>query len=330
MLRLSPPRHQRFIQAELLEANYGGGEANVAVSLANYGLRSAFVTRLPDNPIGHAAANHLRRFGVGISSILWGGDRIGIYFAENGASQRPSMVVYDRARSAVSEIKASMIPWKDIFGDAGWFHFTGITPALGDGPAEAVMEALQQAKEMGLTVSCDLNYRRKLWSTDKAAAVMTPLMKYVDIVVGNEEDAENVFGIRAGESSVAGGWLDEKGYRSLLQELQKRFNFQLAAVTLRKSYSATENGWSAMLYDGEQIYRSREYNITIVDRIGAGDSFCGALIYALLKKMPPQQAIDFAAAASCLKHTISGDFNLVSLEEVENLAGGDDSGRVRR
>lgn len=330
MLRLSPPQYQRLIQADQFQVFYGGGEANVSVSLANYGIESAFVTRLPDNQLGKAAANYLSRFGVDISGIIWGGSRLGIYFAEKGFSQRPSIVVYDRAGSSVSEIKAGMVPWKEFFKDCSWFHFTGITPALGDGPAGATMEAVKIAREMGLKVSCDLNYRKKLWTSEKAAEVMSALMPYVDVVIGNEEDAEKVFGLKAEESDVESGRLNERGYNRVMQELEERFKLELVAITLRESISAGENGWSALLYDGNQFYTSPQYRISIVDRIGAGDSFCGGLIYALLRDYPYQEAVDFAAAASCLKHTIEGDANQVTVEEVKQLVEGDASGRVQR
>lgn len=330
MLRLSPPEYQRLIQAEQFQVYYGGGEANVAVSLANYGIKSTFVTRLPDNQLGKAAANYLSRFGVDTSAIVWGGDRLGLYFAEKGFSQRPSIVVYDRVGSAAAGLKAGMVPWKELFKDCCWFHFTGITPALGDGPAGATMEAVKVAREMGLTVSCDLNYRKKLWTSKKASAVMSSLLPYVDIAIGNEEDAEKVFGIKAEESHVEGGFLNDQSYHKVMQELKGRFNLNIVSITLRESISASENGWSALLYDGSRFYKSRKYRINIVDRIGAGDSFCGGLIYALLRKYSQQEAVEFATAASCLKHTIHGDANQVTVEEVKKFAAGDASGRVQR
>lgn len=330
MLRLSPPEYLRLVQTETFEATYGGGEANVAVSLANFGLHSSFVTRLPQNLLGNAAANSLRRFGVDITNIVWGGSRLGIYFAEKGASQRPSIVVYDRSYSAISEIKAGIIPWDQVFSGSQWFHFTGITPALGDGPAEATLEAARSAKRLGLTVSCDLNYRKKLWTPEKASQVMSTLMEYVDIVIGNEEDAEKVFGIKAMGSDVTSGKIDDAGYHGVVKTLKARFNLQAVAITLRESMSANENGWSALLYDGQEFCKSESYKIHIVDRVGGGDSFCGGLIYAILEGMPYQKAVDFAVAASCLKHTIHGDFNHVSVEEVNQLTKGDASGRVQR
>jgi 2-dehydro-3-deoxygluconokinase len=330
MLRLSPPGYQRLIQADSLEVTYGGGESNVAVSLANYGVKSCFVTRLPDNLLGRAAANHLRRFGVNVDHIQWGGERLGLYFTETGASQRASLVVYDRAHSAISEVTAGTIPWPEIFRGQDWFHVTGITPALGDGPAAVTLEAVKAAKEQGLTVSCDLNFRRKLWTPEQANRVMSGLMPYVDIAVGNEEDAEQVFGIRAEGSDLAAGQLDQGGYHQVAKQLRERFQLRAVAITLRQSYSASDNGWSALLYDGTEYYQSRDYRVHIVDRIGGGDSFCGGLIYAFLAGFKPQQAVEFAAAASCLKHTIPGDFNHVTLEEVTALVNGDGSGRVRR
>ncbi len=330
MLRLSPSGYLRLIQTDSLEVTYGGGEANVAVSLANYGVESYFVSKLPKNPLGQSADNHLRRFGVDTRYILWGGERLGIYFAETGASQRPSVVVYDRANSAISGVKAGEIKWKEVFQGKDWFHFTGITPALGDAPMEATLEAAKTAKEMGLTVSCDLNYRKKLWSPEKANRVMSGLMDYVDVAVGNEEDAEKVFGIKAEGADITAGKLSKEGYRQVARQLLERFNLQKVAITLRESYSATDNGWSALLYDGQEFYKSREYKIHIVDRVGGGDSFVGGLIYALLNNYSPRDAVDFAAAASCLKHTIPGDFNMVTVDEVRNLMQGDGSGRVQR
>lgn len=330
MMRLTPPGHLRLVQAGSLEVTYGGGEANVAVSLANYGVESSFVTRLPANPLGEAAANHLRRYGVDTGDILWGGERLGLYFSETGASQRPSLVVYDRAGSAVSGLKEGEIDWKALFSGKHWFHFTGITPALGEGPAAATLEAARRAKEEGLKVSCDLNYRHKLWSRQKAGAVMEGLMEYVDLLIANEEDAEMVFGIKAKGADITAGQLDDEGYFDVARQLARRFNLEQVAITLRESRSASDNGWSALLYDGRRFYRSRRYQVHLVDRVGGGDSFCGGLIYALLEGYPPREAVEFAAAASCLKQTITGDFNHVSVEEVRRLAAGDGSGRVQR
>ncbi len=330
MLRLSPPGYQRLVQTDSLDVTYGGGESNVAVSLANYGMQSYFVTKVPQNPLGQSAVNHLRRYGVNVDHTQWGGERLGIYFAETGASQRASVVVYDRANSSIAGIKPGEIDWQTAFAGKDWFHFTGITPALGDDATAVTLEAVKAAKAMGLTVSCDLNYRKKLWSTAKANQVMSGLMEYVDVAVGNEEDAEKVFGIKAQDTDITGGKLSDTGYRQVATQLMERFKLKYVAITLRESFSASENGWSALLYDGQQFVKSREYKIHIVDRVGGGDSFCGALIYALLADYTPQQAVDFAVAASCLKHTIPGDFNHVTLAEVEALAGGDGSGRVQR
>jgi len=330
MMRLSPPAMKRFTQADSFDVVYGGGEANVAVSLANYGLDSYFVTKLPANPLGDAAVNHLRRYGVRTDYIKRGGDRIGIYFLEMGASQRPSKVVYDRAGSSISQIKPGELDWESILDGASWFHVTGITPALSDSAAEATIEAVKVAKAKGCTVSTDLNYRKKLWSPEKASKVMSELVQYVDVSIGNEEDADKVFGIKAPDSDVTAGSLSIDGYRYVASELARRFGFQTVAITLRESISASDNNWSALLYTGGEFYLSRKYPIHIVDRVGGGDSFAGGLIYSMLSGKQPQEAVEFAVAASCLKHTIFGDFNLVSVEEVEALAGGDASGRVQR
>lgn len=330
MLRLSPPGYLRFSQACSFDAVYGGGEANVSVSLANYGIRSAYVTRVPDNPIGQAALNELRKYGVETSFVARGGDRLGIYYLEKGASQRPSKVVYDRKYSSISQAAAGDFDWKRIFEGADWFHFTGITPALGDSVAELTLEACRTAKEMGLQVSCDLNYRKNLWTTEKAGKTMADLMPYVDLCIANEEDAEKVFGIKAPDTDISGGKLNHDGYRYVAEELARRFGFKKVAITLRSSISASDNQWAAMLYDGKEFFFSRSYPIHIVDRVGGGDSFGGGLIYALLQKSQPQEAIEFAVAASCLKHSIEGDFNQVTVAEVKALMGGDGSGRVQR
>ena len=330
MLRLSPPGYERFVQAEKFNLVYGGGEANVAVSLANYGLDSYFVTKTPQHEIGQAAVNHLRRFGVNTSYITRGGERLGIYFLEMGASQRPSKVIYDRAHSAIAQAQPGEFDWDRIFTGAEWFHFTGITPALGDGPAAVTLEAVKAAKAKGVKVSVDLNYRKKLWSQEKANQVMGGLMDYVDVIIANEEDAEKVFGIKAASTDVTTGKLNEAGYREVAKELADRFGLEKVAITLRESISASDNNWSALLYDNQNYYRSRVYNVHIVDRVGGGDSFGGGLIYALLAGKSAEEALEFAVAASCLKHTIFGDFNLVSAGEVQALAGGDASGRVQR
>lgn len=330
MLRLAPENYLRFVQSERYQATFGGAEANVAVSLANYGVDATFVTKLPLHEIGQAAVNSLRKFGVETGKIVRGGERVGIYYCEKGASQRPSKVIYDRAYSAVATAKREDFDWQCIFDGARWFHFTGITPALSDGTAEICLDAVKEAKKKNITVSCDLNFRKKLWSKEKAGKVMGELCKYVDYCIANEEDAKDVFGIEAENADIDGGKLDRNGYVSVAKKLTERFGFKGVAVTLRESRSANDNGWSGMLYTGGTAYFSKKYSMHIVDRVGGGDSFGGGLIYALLNRYAPQEAIGFAVAASCLKHSVEGDYNLVSLAEVENLAGGDANGRVQR
>lgn len=328
MLRLAPEGYLRFVQADTLGATFGGGEANVAVSLAGFGEDACFVTKLPAHEIGQAAVNSLRKYGVDTSFIVRGGKRVGIYYLEKGASQRASKVIYDRAGSSVAEASAKDFEWEYILEDAKWFHFTGITPALSDGLAAITKAALIAAKEKGITVSCDLNYRKALWTTEKANAVMSELMPYVDVLIANEEDSEKVFGIKS-DCDITGGDVSAEGNRSVARQLTERFGFKLVAITLRGSLSASDNRWAAMLYDGKDFFDSKEYMIHIVDRVGGGDSFAAGLIYGLTN-FDKQGAIEFAAAASCLKHTIEGDFNLVSVDEVQKLAGGDGSGRVAR
>lgn len=330
MLRLAPEGYYRFVQAESYGATYGGGEANVAVSLANYGLDAGFVTKLPAHEIGQAGINSLRRFGVDTSHIVRGGDRVGIYFLEKGASQRPSKVIYDRAGSSIATAKPEDFDWNSIFEGAEWFHFTGITPALGDNVAAICLDACKAAKEKGITISCDLNYRNKLWSKEKAGQVMGELCQYVDVCISNEEDASDVFGIKAAGTDVTAGQVNHEGYRDVAKQLTDRFGFHKVAITLRTSISANDNKWAAMLYDGNECYFSKQYTMHIVDRVGGGDSFGGGLIYACLQDMGSQDIIEFAVAASCLKHSIEGDFNQVSVDEVKKLAGGDASGRVQR
>ncbi|MDR2501067.1 MAG: sugar kinase [Treponema sp.] len=330
MLRLAPEGYYRFVQAGSFGATYGGGEANVAISLANFGLDAAFVSRLPAHEIGQAAVNSLRRFGVDTRWIVRGGDRLGIYFLEKGASQRPSKVIYDRAHSAIAAASPGDFDWNAIFDGAGWFHFTGITPALGGQTAAICLEACKAARAKGVTVSCDLNYRKNLWTRERAGQVMGGLMEYVDVCIANEEDAADMFGIHAGDTDVTAGKLNREGYRKAAAALRDRFGFQSTAITLRESLSATDNNWAAMLYDGKDCYFSRNYLVHIVDRVGGGDSFGAGLIYAHLQGLPPQEIIEFAVAASCLKHSIEGDYNLVSVEEARKLAGGDASGRVQR
>ena len=330
MLRLAPEGYYRFVQAESYGATYGGGEANVSVSLANYGLESSFVTKLPAHEIGQAGVNSLRKFGVDTSHIVRGGSRVGIYFLEKGASQRPSKVIYDRAGSSIAEATRDDFNWDEIFEGADWFHFTGITPALGDNVAEICLEACKKAKEKGITVSCDLNYRNKLWSKEKAGEVMGELCKYVDVCIANEEDAGDVFGIKAADTDVTSGKVNHEGYKDVAKQLADRFGFKKVAITLRESISANDNNWAAMLYTDGEYYFSKKYTMHIVDRVGGGDSFGAGLIYACLNDMGAQDTIEFAVAASCLKHSIEGDFNQVSVDEVKKLAGGDASGRVQR
>ncbi len=330
MLRLAPEGYYRFVQADTFGATYGGGEANVAVSLANYGLDAKFVTKLPSHEIGQAAVNALRRYGVDTSFIARGGSRVGIYFLEKGASQRPSKVIYDRAGSSIATASPEDFDWKAIFEGADWFHFTGITPALNDQVAAICLEACKAAKEAGVTISCDLNYRNKLWSKAKAGEVMGQLCQYVDVCIANEEDAADVFGIKAADTDVTAGEVNQEGYKDVARQLAERFGFTKVAITLRESLSANDNNWSAMLYDGTQYYFSKKYKMHIVDRVGGGDSFGGGLICAILNDCQPQATIEFAVAASCLKHSIEGDMNMVSMDEVLKLAGGDGSGRVQR
>lgn len=333
MLRLSTPGFSRFLQASSFDVTYGGGEANVAASLAQMGLSSAFVTKLPTHELGQAANNHLRRFGVDTSHVVRGGNRIGTYFLETGASQRASKVIYDRAKSAVTSISPSEIDARDIMRNASWFHFTGITPALGAQPLETLQALIEAARTAGATVSCDLNFRKKLWTSKEAQAAMIPLMESVDVCISNEEDAEKCLGIAAEGSDIDAGHLDEAGYARLAHRLKDRFEFSTVAITLRESRSASINGWSAMLLDDRDCTdatRSRKYEVTLIDRVGGGDSFAAGLIYALLTKTSTRDALEFAVAASCLKQTIPGDFNVVSVAEVEALAGGGGTGRVDR
>ena len=330
MVRLQPYNYERFVQASNLEFTFGGGEANVAVSLANYGMDAAFVTKLPAHAIGQAAVNSLRRYGVDTSKIVRGGDRVGIYYNEKGASQRGSVCIYDRANSAIQLAQPADFDWDSIFEGADWFHFTGITPALGPNVVEICREACKAAKAKDLKISCDLNYRGKLWTRDEARAAMTDLCQYVDVCISNEEDAKDVFGIEAEATDIYGGSLNHEGYKSVAKQLADKFHFEKVAITLRESHSASDNGWSAMLYDGENYCFSKKYELRIIDRVGGGDSFGGGLIYALLNGKDTQNAVDFAVAASALKHSIEGDYNMVTVSEVEKLAGGDGSGRIQR
>lgn len=330
MLRLEPENYLRFVQADRLEATFGGAEANVAVSLANFGVDAAFVSKLPAHEIGQCAINSLRKFGVDTSLVQRGGDRVGIYFCEKGASQRPSKVIYDRAGSSIATAKTDDFDWDVIFRDVQWFHFTGITPALSDNLAEAVLQAVKSAKDKGIIVSCDLNFRKKLWSKEKACEVMSEICKYVDVCIANEEDAKDVFGIEAENSDIEGGRLDKQGYVSVAKQLTDKFGFKSVAITLRESVNANDNNWSGMLYAGGNAFFSKKYAMHIVDRVGGGDSFGAGLIYAMLHDYYAQDAIEFATAASCLKHSVEGDYNMVSVDEVNALANGNASGRVQR
>ena len=330
MMRLNPEGYQRFVQADKFEASYAGGEANVAVSLANYGIEASFVTKLPANPLGESARNEVRRFGVSTDDIVWGGPRLGIYFVEKGASQRASKVVYDRAGSSIALAKRSDFNWAKIFKGAKWFHFTGITPALGGDLPAICLDALKYCKAHRITVSCDLNYRGKLWTKAEAGKCMAKLVPYVDVLIANEADAADVFGIVGKGSDVESGKLDKQGYISVAEQLVRRFGCKKVAITLRTSLSAFDNKWAGLLYAGGKAYFSPEYMVHIVDRVGGGDSFGGGLIYALATGKKPQAAIDFAVAASCLKHSIEHDFNHVTVAEVESLAAGNATGRVQR
>lgn len=330
MLRLSTPRFERFVQSESFDVVYGGGEANVAVSLANYGYDAYFVSKLPENEIGQAAINHLRRFGVKTDYIVRGGDRVGIYFLESGASMRPSKVIYDRAHSSIAQAEVSDFDFDTIFQDAQWFHFSGITPALSKSAAQLTEQALKAAKKHGVTTSVDLNYRKNLWTPQEAQATMTKLMEYVDVCIGNEEDAHLTLGFKPGETDVTSGELELEGYKQIFKQMVEKFNFKYVVSSLRESYSASDNGWSACAYDGSEFYQSRKYDIRIVDRVGGGDSFASGMIYGLMEGQNFKDALEFGVAASALKHTIHGDFNMVSVKEVETLMAGDASGRVQR
>lgn len=330
MMRLNPEGYLRLLQASKLEVSYAGGEANVAVSLANYGEEVSFVTKLPENDLGKCAVNEIRKFGVNTGNIVRGKGRMGLYFVEKGASQRASKVIYDRADSAIALAKREDFDWDKIFDGVTWFHFTGITPALGGNLPAICKDACRKAKEKNITVSCDLNYRNKLWSKEQAKEVMSGLMQYVDVCIANEEDAEDVFGIHADGSNIKEGSLNYDGYVQVAKKLEETFGLKYVAITLRKSISASRNLWSGMLYHQGNAEFSKEYDMSVVDRVGGGDSFGGALIYALANEYEQKEVIEFAAAASCLKHSIEHDFNLVSTEEVWKLARGDGSGRVQR
>ncbi len=332
MLRLSPDGYYKLFQKPELNTSFCGAEANVAVALSNFGDEAEFVTALPDNDIGRAACRELMRYGVKTDNIVYTGDRLGIFFAEKGASQRPSKVIYDRKNSAIALADPSSFDWEKIFDGADWFHITGITPALSDSLARISVDAVKAAKKAGLTVSCDINYRSKLWSAQKARPVMTEIMQYVDVCIGNEEDAEIVFGIKAGTTDVTKGQLDTDGYKKSLQTVAETFGCKIVAYSQRKSYSASDNGWSGIIYDDEkkQVYTSAQYDIRITDRIGVGDAFASGLIYALHNNISPGNAIETAAAAGCLDQTLEGDFCLFGINDVFDLAGGNSSGRVKR
>lgn len=330
MLRLAPQGYYRFFQNNNFEATFGGGEANVSVSLANYGIETAFVTKLPAHEIGQAVIRDLKSFGVDTSAIVRGGERVGIYYLEKGASQRASNVIYDRAHSSIAEASLNDFNWEEILNGADWFHFTGITPAISKNAAAITLEALKAAQKLGVKVSCDLNYRKKLWTTEEARTTMSELAPYINVLVANEEDAEKVFGIHSSATDVSSGTLNHDGYVDVAKQLVDTYGFETVTITLRESLSASDNNWSALLYQNDTAYFSKVYALRIVDRVGGGDSFGGGLIYALLNNYEPQDAINFAVAASTLKHSIEGDFNRVSLDEVLSLMGGDGSGRVQR
>ncbi len=330
MGRLCPEGHLKVVQARKLELTYAGGEANVAVSLSNYYENVSYVTKLPDNDLGKAVLRELRSYNVGVDDIVIGGERLGMYYVEKGASQRPSKVIYDRKYSSISMAKPEDFDWDKILDGATWFHTTGITPALSDSCIEITRQALKMCKRKGIMVSCDLNYRKNLWSTDKAKQVMSEFMQYVDVCIGNEEDAEKVLGISAKNTDITAGQINKDGYISVAKQIEEKFGCKTIAITLRESLSASDNGWSAMLYKDGNAYFSKRYLIHIVDRVGGGDSFVGGLLYGLVNNHEPQVALEFAVAASCLKHTIEGDFNQVDIDDVKKLIEGDGSGRIVR
>lgn len=330
MLRLNPEGYLRFEQADKFMATFGGGEANVAVSLANFGMDASFCSKLPTHAIGNMAVRALRAEGVATADIVRGGERVGIYYIEKGASQRPSKVIYDRKYSAIGMASREDFDWDKILTDTVWFHFTGITPALGDNVAEICLDAVKACREKGIKVSCDLNFRKNLWTSEKAGKVMGELMKYVDVCIANEEDADKVFGIKPDHNDVDSGKLNREGYIDVAKKLSERFGCEKVAITLRESISANDNNWAAMLYDGEKAYFSKKYAVHIVDRVGGGDSFGAGLVYSLLSGYDMQDTIEFAVAASCLKHSIEYDFNRVSVDEVKALVKGGGSGRVQR
>lgn len=330
MLRLSPSGVKRFVQSDAFDVIYGGGEANVAVSCANYGDEAYFVSKLPDHEIGQAAINAMRKYGVHTDYVTRGGDRVGIYYCENGSDMRPSKVIYDRANSSIAEADPNDFDFDAIMKGADWFHWSGITPAISDKAAELTRLACEAAHRNGVTVSCDLNYRKKLWTPEKAQSIMRPLMEYVDVCISNEEDAEKCLGFKP-EADVEGGDTEASGYHTIFKQMMEKFGFKLMASTLRESHTATHNGWKALIYDGNEFYESKHYDIDpITDRVGGGDSFAAGLIHGMTNWHDPKQALEFSVAASALKHTIPGDFNLVSEQEALALAKGNANGRVQR
>jgi len=330
MMRLSTPDFKRFVQSDSFDVTYGGGEANVAAALCNYGLNGTFVSKVPNTAIGQSAINHLRRYGVDTQFVARGGKRLGIYFLEPGASMRASQVIYDRADASISDVDASEFDFDKIFEGADWFHTTGITPALSDKAAALTLAALKAAKERGVTTSIDLNFRKKLWSKEKAREVMTKLCQYVDVCIGNEEDADLSLGFTSKGTDVTKGELNLDGYKDVFQQMKAKFGFKYIASTLRESHSASDNGWSALVYDGSEFYHTKSYEVRIVDRVGSGDSFASGFIFGLVTGMKTSDAAEFGVAASALKHTIPGDLNHATLSEVKDLVGGDGSGRVQR
>jgi 2-dehydro-3-deoxygluconokinase len=330
MLRLSTPDYKRFVQADTFDVTYGGGEANVAAALSNYGLKGTFVTKVPNNAIGQSAINHLRRYGVDTQYIVKGGDRLGIYFLETGASMRASQVIYDRTGASIAQVELKEFDFDKIMDGADWFHTTGITPALSDKAAALAEAALKTAKAKGITTSIDLNYRKKLWTKEKAREVMTRLCQYVDICIGNEEDADTTLGFKAKDTDVTKGELNLEGFKDVFIQMKDKFKFKYIASSLRESHSASDNGWSALVYDGNEFYHTRKYEVRIIDRVGSGDSFASGFIYGLITGMTMKDAAEFGVAASALKHTIPGDLNHATLTEVTELMKGDASGRVQR
>lgn len=330
MMRLSTPGFERFVQADSFDVTYGGGEANVAASVTNYGLNGVFVSKVPDNALGQAAINHLRRYGVDTQHVARGGKRLGIYFLETGASMRASQVIYDRADASIADVDASEFDWDAIFEGADWFHTTGITPALSDKSAALTLAALKAAKAKGVTTSIDLNYRKKLWSKEKAQQVMTELCQYVDVCIGNEEDAETTLGFKSAGTDITKGELNLDGYKDVFKQMKEKFGFKYIASSLRESHSASDNGWSALVYDGTEFYHTKQYEVRIVDRVGSGDSFAAGFIYGLVTGLPLGEAGEFGVAASAVKHTLPGDLNHATLSEVATLMKGDASGRVQR